>query len=154
MNIKNKIKKIYTKVVSNLKQIAIQNIAISVMLVMFSFVLISNVLRVVATGFGNYETFEEERNGLNKIKSINDDLKNEYSYVSSDEFKKIILKDSLAIAEENERLYRTKVEVKYFDKEIELLNIKEKEGFGDWWSLLINNWKQYILIGIISLNLV
>jgi len=134
---KQNLQEIRRKTLNNLRRIAFEGMAFSVFLIVVSLVLFSNVVRVIATGKNNYETYLKERDALAEIRKKNEELKNEYEYVNSDEFKKLILRDAFSIASQEERLFRTKDQVRYFDEEVELLKLEDKKDFIDWWLQLI-----------------
>lgn len=136
--IKANISDIKTKATSNLRQIALESLFIAITLVIISILLFSNIVRVITTGKSNYDTFLKEQESLKVIQAINDDLIDDYEYVNSDEYKKILLRDSLGLADQSERLFRTKEASEYYDEEIELFKLRDKTNYDDWWLKLLN----------------
>lgn len=107
------------------------------LLVMLSMVLIINTLRVVVNGRNNYSTYLEEQKSLEKIQDRNSDLQEEKQYVTSEEYKLILLRDAARLAQGGETLYQIKSSPVYLDEEVTLLDITEKDNFFDWWLKLI-----------------
>jgi hypothetical protein len=107
------------------------------LLVMFSLVLIINTLRVVVNGRNNYDTYLEEQKSLEKIQERNQELKEEKEYVTSEEYKLILLRDAARLAQGSETLYQIKSSPVYLDEEVKLLDITTKTNFFDWWLKLI-----------------
>lgn len=134
---KTNITEVKRRSLANVRNLAIESLFITVTLIVVALLLFSNVIRVITTGKGNYDTFVEERNSLAEIKGKYDALNDEYLYVSSDEFKKLILRDTLAVAEEAERLYKTKESIEYYDEEVELFDLRDIDNYAAWWETLI-----------------
>lgn len=136
--IKTNVQNIRKKASANIKQVAFESVFIALTLVIISILLFSNTIRVIMTGKSNYETFLKEKEALGVIEEKNATLSDDYEYVNSDEYKKILLRDSLGLADSNERLFRTREKSQYYDEEVVLLKLREKNSYEDWWMMLIN----------------
>lgn len=117
------------KVVINAELLALTIFLLSIMLVLFG-----NIVRVVVNAKSNYETYIREEESLDKLREKNATLQAELDYVTNDEYKKILLRENGYMAEESERLFKTKGTATYFDEEKELMSIEQVEGLNGWWS--------------------
>ncbi len=114
-----------------------QSFFATALLIILSIVLFINTLRVVVNGKNNYDTYLEEKKGLDKIAGRNEELREEKEYVTSEEYKLILLRDAARLATGAETLYQIKSSPIYLDEEITLLDISTKQNFFDWWLKLI-----------------
>ncbi len=134
LNLLNRLK---TKAINNLKGVIFENILIVIVLSIFVLLLAGNIYRVFSNGWTNYSTFISEKEDRDKLLAKNGKLKEEFVYVTSDEYKQLLLRDSQRLALENENLYRTTELPKYFEEEPEYLDLRTKKQYGDWWGALI-----------------
>jgi hypothetical protein len=135
---KYKIKVVQERVAKNLKDIAFESVILTLFLLFISIVLASNIIRVIGQGRSNYDTYLEEKGTLDDLKDKNQSLQEELEYVNGDEFKKIVLRDTLRMGESGEHLYRTKSDAVYLDEELSYLDLAEKKSYLDWWIKLMN----------------
>jgi len=124
------------KVFIYFKDLTVENILITLLLAATILVLGGNIIRVIANARSNYEIFALEEKGLNDLKEKNKQLQSELEYVSSDEYKMLLLRNSSNLARSNEELYTLKAQSKYLEEDKELLDLSQKDDFQDWWSLL------------------
>lgn len=120
------------------KDLSMENVLVMILLSLTILVLTGNILRVIANAKNNYEIFSVEAQGLNELKDKNDDLKKELEYVSSDEYKMLLLRDSSNLAQSNEELYAIRNQSENYDIQTELYNLQDKASFSDWWQMLLN----------------
>ena len=117
---------------------AVDSLLITVALIVVGILLFSNVVRVITTGKANYDTFLSEESALAEIREKNNRLAEEYEYVNSDDFKKLILRDTLGVADQSENLYKTKEEVQYFDEEVEYFDLRDVTDYSSWWQSIFS----------------
>ncbi len=122
---------------STIKEQNPQSFFATALLIILSIVLFINTLRVVVNGKNNYDTYLLEQKGLDKIVGRNEELKEEKEYVTSEEYKLILLRDAARLATGAETLYQIKSSPIYLDEEVRLLDITEKQNFFDWWLKLV-----------------
>lgn len=137
MRIKNRLNNLRNQLILRLRDLSTARISLSLIFAILFVFMTSIIVNSISRGLDNYNTFLEERSQLEEIKSENERLLNEFEYVNSDEFKKIILRDTLGYADQDERLFRTKIQTQYFDKEIKLLSLEEIADYGQWWKLIV-----------------
>jgi hypothetical protein len=131
---KSNISEVRKRSSANFRNMAVDSLVITIALIVVGTLLFSNVIRVISTGKSNYDTFLSEEAALAEIRNKNNQLSEEYDYVNSDEFKKLILRDTLGVADQSERLYKTKNEVQYFDEEVEYFDLRDISDYSQWWS--------------------
>lgn len=137
MRIKKKVNNLRNQLILRMRDVSAIRISITLLFV-FAFVFMASIIaNSISRGLNNYNTFVEERSQLALIQAENERLLNEFEYVNSDEFKKIILRDTLGYADQEERLFRTKTQTQYFDKEIKLLSLEEISDYDQWWKLIV-----------------
>lgn len=137
MRIKKKVNNLRNQLILKLRDLSAVRIMITLAFVCLFIFMASLIINSISRGLGNYNTFLEERSQLQEILEENERLQNEFEYVNSDEFKKIILRDTLGYADQEERLFRTKTQTQYFDKEIKLFSTEEISDYNQWWRLII-----------------
>jgi len=125
------------KVFLYFKDLTLENVLVMLLLTITLLVLMGNILRVIANARSNYEIFSIEAQGLRDLTKKNTDLQKELDYVSSDEYKMLLLRNSSNLALVNEELYTIRNPSEQFDEENELLIVKDKTNFSGWWELLI-----------------
>jgi len=118
------------------KDFSTENILVTLLLCLAVLVLSGNILRVISTARSNYEIFSIETQSLNDLKKKNADLLSELEYVSSDEYKMLLLRNSANMAQSGEELYTIKDKAKYLDEELRLLDLSKKSNFNNWWQML------------------
>lgn len=121
----------------NIKELSVFQIFWTIVLLVAIIFFISMIIRVITTSKQNYDTFSNEKISLLELQSKNKQLQDELEYVKSDEYKKLLLRDTLSIGENSENLYRTKDKIEYFDEKFEYLNLKDRVDFREWWFQLI-----------------
>lgn len=96
--------------------------------------LTASIVRVINNARNNYEIFNLEKNSLEELQDKNDNLQNELEYVTSDEYKRLFLRDTEGLSAEDEELFSRRQEASIIDTEQELLPLKEKIDYSDWWA--------------------
>lgn len=119
--------------------VVVEGVPLSVFLLLISFVMGINILRVITNGKNNYDTYLSEKSSLEEITSKNDELNKENTFVSSDEYRRLILRETSSYASDNERLFQTKEKPVYFDEIKEYFDLTQKKEYGDWWLDLVRN---------------
>lgn len=137
MRIKKKVNNLRNQLILRMRDVSAIRISITLLFVLAFVFMASIIANSISRGLNNYNTFVEERSQLALIQAENERLLNEFEYVNSDEFKKIILRDTLGYADQEERLFRTKTQTQYFDKEIKLLSLEEISDYDQWWKLIV-----------------
>lgn len=135
---KSNLSEVKKRSASNFRNMAVDSLLITVALIVVGILLFSNVVRVITTGKANYDTFLSEESALAEIREKNNRLAEEYEYVNSDEFKKLILRDTLGVADQSENLYKTKEEVQYFDEEVEYFDLRDVTDYSLWWQSIFS----------------
>lgn len=110
---------------------------ITLILAFICILLFANTIRVVNKGRDNYEVFLYEANLLNEIQAEHEDLQLDYEFYRSEEAMRLLGRDVLGLAAQNETLYTTRSESVFFEEDIQLLDLQEKEEFGDWWDIIL-----------------
>jgi len=118
------------------KDFTTENLLISILLCLAVLVLTGNILRVITTARNNYEIFSIESQSLNDLKAKNEELQKELEYVSSDEYKMLLLRNSANMAQSSEDLYTIRQKATYLDEEKDLLDLTKKSDFSNWWQML------------------
>jgi len=98
-----------------------------------------NILRVITNGKNNYETYLSEKASLEEIIAKNEDLTKENNFVSSDEYRKLILRETSNYASDNERLFQTKEKPAFLDETKQYLDLGQKKDYSNWWLKLVIN---------------
>ncbi|MEP7103831.1 MAG: hypothetical protein ABI721_03935 [Candidatus Dojkabacteria bacterium] len=130
-------KYIKKQIVSYKNSIVIEGVPLTIFMLTLSFIMGVNIIRVITNGKSNYETFLSEKVSLDEITAKNDDLQKENTFVSSDEYRKLILRETSNYASDNERLFQTKEKPVYLDEQKELLDLGLKKDYTDWWVKLL-----------------
>lgn len=130
-------KRLFQKAKNNLNEVKFDGIALSVVLSFLVLVLAGNIIRVFTNGQSNYSTFLEEKTELTKLQEKNEKLSEEYSYVNSEEYKALLLRDAQNLGRPDETLYNTKDKPSFFVESPEYLDLKSKSDYSDWWLKLI-----------------
>lgn len=130
-------KRLLQKAKNNLNQIRFEGATLSVVLAFLVLIISGNIIRVFTNGQSNYSTFLEEKADLNKLLERNETLAKEYEYVTSDEYKSLLLRDSQNLAKPEEVLFNTKEKPSFFFEEPEYLDVSIKKDYFDWWIKLI-----------------
>ena len=99
--------------------------------------LTASIVRVINNARNNYEIFNLEKNSLEELEEKNQNLQDELQYVSSDEYKRLFLRDTEGLSAENEELFSRREEASVINNEQELLPLKEKIDYSDWWAGLL-----------------
>jgi len=133
-NLFNKLK---LKFRSNLQGLSFDGAAVAVCLCIVILVVSSNIVRVFTNGQSNYSTFLLEKNERDKLQDKNNKLQQDLSYVNSDEYKQLFLRDSENLAQGNEELYQTKDKPIYYQTIPDYLDLKTKGNYNDWWGALL-----------------
>lgn len=129
----------FQRVKSYSKNIVFEGVGMTIVLSFLTIILLSNVLRIVTKGKYNYDTYLYEKTTLEELQAKNDELKDEYRYVTSNEYRLVAIRDVLNYTSPSETLYDTKEFKKYYiEKPPEYLNVSEKEDYLDWWYKLID----------------
>lgn len=118
------------------KDLTVENILLTLLLLATVMILTGNILRVVANAKSNYEIFHIEAQSLDDLQKKQEDLKKELEYVSSDEYKMLLLRNSANMALSNEELYAIRNKAEYLDEEKELLDLSKKSDYKVWWEML------------------
>lgn len=126
----------YNKIFLKLKTISLDGFFFFFVLLIIILFLSVNVIRVLSSGKSNYETYLYEKNVLEELRQKNRELAQNKEYYSTDEYKKLFLRDTQTFGMENETLYTTRVLPVYYEEEKELLDLRAKTMFDDWWSVL------------------
>ncbi len=124
------------KVFVYFKDLSAETLLITFLLSITLLILGGNILRVISNARINYEIFAIEAQGLKNLQLKNEQLQKELEYVSSDEYKMLLLRNSSNLAQSGEELYSLKAQAEYLDAEKNLLDVKTKQDFNDWWNLL------------------
>jgi cell division protein FtsB len=119
------------------KSIVIEGIGLTLILSLFALLLFTNIFRVISNGKYNYETYLYEKEVLAQIQEKNMGLKEDIAYVQSDEYKKLLARDTLNMAEAGEIIFETKETPVYYEEEKEYLDVNSKDRFGGWWKNLL-----------------
>ncbi|MEO6729378.1 MAG: hypothetical protein ABIM99_05650 [Candidatus Dojkabacteria bacterium] len=127
------------QVITHKNSIIVEGIPLTTFLLAISFVMGVNILRVITNGKNNYETYLSEKASLEEITSKNDDLVKENDFVSSDEYRRLILRETSNYASDGERLFQTKEKPVYLDETKQYLDLALKKDYSDWWLSLIRN---------------
>lgn len=130
-------KRALQKARSNLSEVKLDGLALSVILGFLVLVIAGNIIRIFTNGQSNYATYLEEGTDLEKLLEKNESLNGEYQYVTSDEYKALLLRDAQNLARPEENLYNTKDKASFFFEQPEYLDLRDKQTFFDWWSKLI-----------------
>lgn len=121
-----------------IKDVSIEAGVLTVILCLVFLFLLGSIFRVLSNAKNNYEIFNIEKDSLNELEAKNGDLKKELEYVSSDEYKRLFLRDTKGLSASNEELYTLREDPNYFEEEKTYLDLKEKKNFSDWWIGLLN----------------
>jgi cell division protein FtsB len=119
------------------KSIVIEGIGLTLILSLFALLLFTNIFRVISNGKYNYETYLYEKEVLTQIQGKNESLKEDIAYVQSDEYKRLLARDTLNMVEPTETIFETKETPVYYDEEKEYLDINSKDKFEGWWKNLL-----------------
>jgi len=122
---------------SNFYRIAFEGIGMTVILLLVSVILFSNILRVFQKGQNNFSIYKLEKQSLEELKEKNAELKEEQQISSSEEYLLLKARDILGLGKESESLYKIKPNVEFYETKKELLELSEKENYSDWWESLI-----------------
>lgn len=134
---KKLINKITIRVRGNLKGIKFEGMTLTIILVLLFMFISSNIIRVYTNGRLNYDTYLKEKEDLDKLRQKHEELKKNYEYYTSDEFKLLLLRDTQSLAQSNEELFQTKEIIDFYFEQPTYMDIKAKENFEDWWKLLL-----------------
>ena len=124
---------------SHKNSVIIEGITLTVFLITISFVMVINIFRVVNNGRSNYETFLSEQKSLQEITQKNQELNKENDFVSSDEYGKLVLRESGNYALEGESLFQTNEKPFYYQEEKQYFDLDLLENYDTWWAKLIKN---------------
>lgn len=130
-------KRALQKARSNLSEVKFDGVVLSIVLGFLVLVIAGNIIRIFTNGQSNYATYLEEGADLEKLLEKNQVLSEEYKYVTSDEYKALLLRDAQNLAKPEENLFSTKDKASFFFEELEYLDIQDKTEFSDWWAKLI-----------------
>ncbi len=130
-------KRALQKARSNLSEVKFDGVVLSIALGFLVLVIAGNIIRIFTNGQSNYATYLEEGTDLEKLLEKNQVLSEEYKYVTSDEYKALLLRDAQNLAKPEENLFSTKDKASFFFEELEYLDIQDKTEFSDWWAKLI-----------------
>ncbi len=130
-------KRALQKARSNLSEVKFDGVVLSIVLGFLVLVIAGNIIRIFTNGQSNYATYLEEGTDLEKLIEKNQVLSEEYEYVTSDEYKALLLRDAQNLAKPEENLFSTKDKASFFFEELEYLDIQDKTEFSDWWAKLI-----------------
>ena len=117
--------------------LTVEGFLLTVFLSIITLVLSANILRVVLNGKSNYETYQNEKESLAEIEAKNRELLRESEFVSSDEYKRLVLRESSNLATDAEQLFDVKDKPVYYQEEKEYLDISAKKDFLSWWMKLV-----------------
>ncbi|MFS8130400.1 MAG: hypothetical protein ACMG57_00320, partial [Candidatus Dojkabacteria bacterium] len=120
------------QIVTHKNSIIIEGVPLTLFLLAISFVMGINILRVITNGKSNYDTYLSEKKSLEEITAKNEDLNKENNFVSSDEYRKLILRETSNYAADNEQLFQTKEKPVYFDEQKQYLDLGLKKDYSDW----------------------
>jgi len=127
------------QIVTHKNSIVVEGVPLSIFLLLISFVMGVNILRVITNGKNNYETYLSEKASLEEIIAKNEDLTKENNFVSSDEYRKLILRETSNYASDNERLFQTKEKPAFLDETKQYLDLGQKKDYSNWWLKLVIN---------------
>lgn len=130
-------KKLFQKAKNNLNEIKFDGLALSIVLAFIVLVVAGNIIRVITNGQTNYSTFLDEKAELTRLQNRNVALSEEYSYVNSDEYKALLLRDAQNLGRPEEILFNTKEKPSFYVETPEYLDLENKTDFTDWWLKLI-----------------
>ncbi len=129
--------RIINKLRISLGRITFEGLGLTIILIVLLLVIITSTLRVIQNGQHNYNIYKTEQESLKNLRSENQRLEEEYTIVSSDEYQKLLARDVLGVVEQNESLYRVNEQGEFYYLEKRYIDLKEKEGYMDWWFSLI-----------------
>ena len=111
---------------------------LSVIIVLgITLILLISFGRVITNATSNYEVYQYEQTGLDKLQAENDSLKQELGYYSSYEYKLLYARDYLHMAEPGERLYKIVGSQQYYQVEEQQPNFVTVDTYSYWWSQLL-----------------
>lgn len=121
-----------------MNEVKFDGILLAVVLSFFILVLGGNIIRVFTNGQSNYATFLEEQEELYRLQDRNKSLSEEFEYVSSDEYKALLLRDTQNLARPEEKLFNTKEAPNFLVETPEFLDVSEKSDYTSWWNFIIS----------------
>lgn len=130
--------RVLQKARNNMNEVKFDGILLAVVLSFFILVLGGNIIRVFTNGQSNYATFLEEQEELYRLQDRNKSLSEEFEYVSSDEYKALLLRDTQNLARPEEKLFNTKEAPNFLVETPEFLDVSEKSDYTSWWNFIIS----------------
>lgn len=116
---------------------SIRDFAITVLLLLLCFILLSNIYRAIEKGEHNLQVFASENQLLYEYRERNDELRKRLELMALDENTLLLARRALGYAKENEEVFRLKEDAIYYDIEKRLMNSKNDVENRTLWSILI-----------------
>lgn len=99
----------------------------------------SNLWRIAVNAQYNTEVYNAEIEGLEKLKSENDKLEDELDFYSSNEYRRVYIRDNRHLVESgNTQLYKVVDELSFAEPKSRLLNLNNVTADNwQWWRMFI-----------------
>ena len=118
--------------------VVLEGLGLTIILVLISTILIYNNIKRINNGRYNYDVYQYERDTLEDLVKKNEELKSELEYVNSLEYKRLVLREVLGYAYEDETVYKRKEDPTFYtDIEKRYIEVSEKEDYEQWWLMLL-----------------
>lgn len=127
----------FLKLRNKMKDFSVEGGLVTVILAVVAILISGSIIRVVNNARSNYEIFRDEQSSLEDLRMKNNELEEDLSYVQSDEYKKLFLRDTQGLSVGSEELFSTKEKVTYQEEVKEYLKIDTKNDYVDWWLSLL-----------------
>ncbi len=131
------LKKLLKKLRINIQRVTFDGLGLTVLLSILLAILVTSTFRVIKNGQDNYNIYKTEQGSLERLQNTNKQLTKELEIVSSDEYQKLLAREVLGIAEQNESIYRIDEPEDFFILEKEYVDLSDKDDYLDWWFSLI-----------------
>lgn len=126
------------KVKQSLSTFKLQGLSLTIVFMASLTILSVNIFNAVNRGKFNYETYVYEKQTLIKLQQDLDIKIDTYDYVTSDEFKELLLREGYGYAESNQTLYKIKDEPSIaLNESKEYLKTNLDNEYTQWWLKLV-----------------
>jgi hypothetical protein len=131
-------KRIYHNASIHFRRIAFEGFGLTVVLVMMLVLIISSTYKSLVDDQENLNSFVKEKTSLEEYQKKNEELSETLTIVESEEYKKLLARDILGLAESNQQLYRRSEDLEFYEVQVELLDVKEMDDYSSMWNDLLD----------------
>lgn len=125
--------KLDSKLRNYFASIELQGVTVTFLLVFAFLILSANIFRAFTNAQNNSQIYNLELNNFESLKNRNLELKDDLEYFTSDEYKKIFLRETQFLAQPDETIYSTRQRPVYIQERITRFVVKDIVDYSSWW---------------------